>query len=336
MSCSAARASWRWPRAAERALVARRRAARASQRQPVGRLPQSRRRRSRRTGPRRYDALCAHYGMAASRNNRGVAHENGAIEAAHGHLKRAVEDALLLRGSRDFDDLADYRRFVDELVGRRNARNRKRIDAERAVLRPLPARRAEDDEEVIVTRHLLRRLHAAQGLLHRALAPDRPPAARAPPRRPARGLPRRHASHDAAARPRLRRPPPRPCRRLSARHPCAAAPSPWRCPASSTATSSSPASLSPPLRRRHGRAAGEGGLPARRRGAGARPRARLRGRTRRRLDAQPRRRRHARPRRAARPLRARPGALPEVTVALAPLSAYDALTGAAPVEEAAA
>jgi hypothetical protein len=99
----------------------------------------------------RYAALCAHYGMEASRNNRGLAHENGAIEAAHGHLKRAVEDALLLRGSRDFDTLAEYRRFVDELIGRRNARNRKRIDAERAVLRPLPPRRAEDGEEAVVT-----------------------------------------------------------------------------------------------------------------------------------------------------------------------------------------
>ncbi len=99
----------------------------------------------------RYAALCAHYGMAASRNNRGLAHENGAIEAPHGHLKRAVEDALLLRGSRDFDTVADYRRFVDELVGRRNARNRRRIDAERAVLRPLPSRRAEDGEDALVT-----------------------------------------------------------------------------------------------------------------------------------------------------------------------------------------
>jgi hypothetical protein len=99
----------------------------------------------------RYAALCGHYGMSASRNNRGVAHENGVIEAAHGHLKRALEDALLLRGSRDFDTLADYRGFVDELVGRRNARNRRRIDAERAALQPLPRRRAEDGEEVMVT-----------------------------------------------------------------------------------------------------------------------------------------------------------------------------------------
>jgi Mu transposase-like protein len=99
----------------------------------------------------KYDALCGHYGMVASRNNRGVAHENGTIEAAHGHLKRVVEDALLLRGSRDFDTIAAYRCFVDELIGRRNARNRKRIDAERAVLRPLPPRRTENGEEAVVT-----------------------------------------------------------------------------------------------------------------------------------------------------------------------------------------
>ena len=43
----------------------------------------------------RYDALCAHYLMEPTRNNRGVAHENGSIESSHGHLKRAVHDALL-------------------------------------------------------------------------------------------------------------------------------------------------------------------------------------------------------------------------------------------------
>ena len=99
----------------------------------------------------RYEALCRHYGMAATRNNRGIAHENGAIEGPHGHLKRAIEDALLLRGAREFDDLDAYRRFLDELVGRRNARNRKRIDAERAALKRLPDRRAADGEEALVT-----------------------------------------------------------------------------------------------------------------------------------------------------------------------------------------
>src|SRR3954451_11582830 len=100
---------------------------------------------------RRYEALCAHYRMMPTRNNRGVAHENGSIESPHGHLKRAIEDALLLRGSRDFDTLEAYRRFVDEIVGRRNARNSKRLDLERPALQVLPANRTTDYEETIVT-----------------------------------------------------------------------------------------------------------------------------------------------------------------------------------------
>jgi hypothetical protein len=98
----------------------------------------------------RYEAMCAHYSMTPSRNNRGIAHENGAIESAHGHIKGALRDALLLRGSAAFDNLACYRRFVDELVSRKNRRNAVRIDAERPHLQPLPARRSCDYEETIV------------------------------------------------------------------------------------------------------------------------------------------------------------------------------------------
>lgn len=98
----------------------------------------------------RFDALCRHYGMTPSRNTKGVAHENGAIESPHGHLKRAIEDALIMRGSRDFDALDAYRAFIDEIVGRTNARNAKRIDIERASLKPLPDRRTTDHEEVTV------------------------------------------------------------------------------------------------------------------------------------------------------------------------------------------
>ena len=96
----------------------------------------------------RYDALCAHYGMEPSRNNPGVAHENGSIESPHGHLKKAVEDALLLRGSRDFPDLPAYRQFIDEQVGRHNARVMPRIEIERAALSDLPRRRTTDYEDV--------------------------------------------------------------------------------------------------------------------------------------------------------------------------------------------
>ena len=99
---------------------------------------------------RRYDDLCRHYGMTPSRNNPGVAHENGSIEGPHGHLKHALRDALLLRGSRDFETVAAYRAFVDELVSRRNTRHQARIDVERGVLRPLPRLRTQDFEEMLV------------------------------------------------------------------------------------------------------------------------------------------------------------------------------------------
>jgi hypothetical protein len=71
----------------------------------------------------------------------------------HGHLKNALGDELLLRDSSDFEDLTAYRRFIDEVVGRRNARNRKRIEIERAGLKPLPDRRTAEYEEtrVLVT-----------------------------------------------------------------------------------------------------------------------------------------------------------------------------------------
>ena len=98
----------------------------------------------------RYDALCAHYGMEPTRNNPGVAHENGSVESSHGHLKRALADALLLRASADFPDLPAYRAFVDGIVGLRNARNAKRIEAERSHLRRLPDRRTCDYEDVTV------------------------------------------------------------------------------------------------------------------------------------------------------------------------------------------
>ena len=102
---------------------------------------------------RRYEALCAHYGMTPTRNNAGVAHENGAVEGQHGHLKRVIAQALLLRGSADFDSLDAYRDWIAELIGRRNARRDKLLAIERAALQPLPTRRITDHDEasVVVT-----------------------------------------------------------------------------------------------------------------------------------------------------------------------------------------
>jgi transposase InsO family protein len=99
---------------------------------------------------RRYEALCIHYGMRPSRNNLGVSHENGSIESRQGTLKRTLEQALLLRGHRDFADLDAYRRFVAEVFGRLNARVARKFNEERGLLKALPVRRSSDYEEMEV------------------------------------------------------------------------------------------------------------------------------------------------------------------------------------------
>jgi hypothetical protein len=97
---------------------------------------------------RRYEQLCQCYGMRATRNNPGESHENGAIEARHATTKHFLEQALLLRGSRDFETLQEYRGFVAEVLARTNARLAKALAVERACLRPLPPRRSADYEEL--------------------------------------------------------------------------------------------------------------------------------------------------------------------------------------------
>jgi hypothetical protein len=98
----------------------------------------------------RYEGLCAHYRMTATRNNRGVSHENGAVESPHGHIKRRIAQALLLRGSADFASLEDYRQWLDELVVRFNRRASEALAIERERLQALPQRRTTDYSEQVV------------------------------------------------------------------------------------------------------------------------------------------------------------------------------------------
>lgn len=87
----------------------------------------------------RYAALMRHYGMEPTTNNAGEAHENGDVEQAHHRFKQAVDQALRVRGSREFPDRAAYARFLQNLVKQRNLTRAARWAEERAALRPLPA-----------------------------------------------------------------------------------------------------------------------------------------------------------------------------------------------------
>jgi transposase InsO family protein len=95
----------------------------------------------------RYEDLCRHYGIKATRNTPGLSHENGAIESPHGHLKRRLCQALLLRGSNDFSSLEEYQLFIDGIVSKINRRCLSRFKEERMVLQALPKRRTHDYAE---------------------------------------------------------------------------------------------------------------------------------------------------------------------------------------------
>ncbi len=92
---------------------------------------------------RRYEALLKYYGVKPRCTNPASPNENGDAEQSHHRFKRAVDQALLLRGSRDFADRAEYAKFLRDLFAQRNAGRRERLAEESAVMRELPARRME-------------------------------------------------------------------------------------------------------------------------------------------------------------------------------------------------
>jgi len=94
----------------------------------------------------RYQALCTHFGLSPSRNNRGVAHENGIIEAPHGHVKRRLEQKLILRGSCDFDEPAEYGELLAEVFSALNAPRQQRYEQELEHQAALPVFRLVDYE----------------------------------------------------------------------------------------------------------------------------------------------------------------------------------------------
>jgi hypothetical protein len=100
-----------------------------------------------------YQELCTHYGVEPTRNNKGISHENGSIESPHRHLKEYIDQALLLRGVRNFDSIDEYKTFIRELIGRQNNRIAKEFAEECAFLKPLPERKSVDysEERVRVT-----------------------------------------------------------------------------------------------------------------------------------------------------------------------------------------
>jgi len=91
----------------------------------------------------RYQALLSHYGLQGQAIQAGKGNENGDAEQSHNQFKRAVDQALMMRGSRDFTSRDSYLEFLRELCGQQNAGRAVRLAEEVALLRPLPSHRLE-------------------------------------------------------------------------------------------------------------------------------------------------------------------------------------------------
>ena len=65
------------------------------------------------------------------------------MQQRHYRFKRAVEQELMLRGSRDFASGGDYSQFLQHLFGRLNAGRQQRLGEEMGVMKELPERRLE-------------------------------------------------------------------------------------------------------------------------------------------------------------------------------------------------
>lgn len=92
---------------------------------------------------RRYQALLDHYGLEGRRIQADSPHENGDVEQRHHRFKKAVEQALILRGSRDFPDREAYVQFLRHLLRQLNANRQERFKQELVVLQRLPRQRMD-------------------------------------------------------------------------------------------------------------------------------------------------------------------------------------------------
>ncbi|MGD8263088.1 MAG: IS21 family transposase, partial [Desulfobacterales bacterium] len=92
---------------------------------------------------RRYQDLLDHYDLRGCKTNPESPHENGDVEQRHYRFKQALDQALILRNSRDFVDRSEYEHFLGKLFKQLNAGRNKRFLQEQAVLRRLPKHRIE-------------------------------------------------------------------------------------------------------------------------------------------------------------------------------------------------
>jgi len=99
----------------------------------------------------RYRALLNHYGMKGESIRTGKPNENGDVEVSHRWFKTAIDQALMLRDSRDFESRDKYKAFIKKIFNQRNTNRVPRFEEELKKLRGLPERRLDDSKKIQMT-----------------------------------------------------------------------------------------------------------------------------------------------------------------------------------------
>lgn len=97
-----------------------------------------------------YLALMRHFGMTPRTTAIGRKEQNGDVESSNGALKRRLEQALLLRGSRDFVDAEEWQAFIHDVLRKANATRAPRVREELALMAPVRAEKLAEFVEVTV------------------------------------------------------------------------------------------------------------------------------------------------------------------------------------------
>jgi hypothetical protein len=98
----------------------------------------------------RYNALLRHYDVTGISNNPNSGNENGDVEQSHDGFKNAVDQALMMRGSRNFDSRQEYELFAANLMAKRNSGREQKFKEEVSLLKKLPTCKLGDKKIIIL------------------------------------------------------------------------------------------------------------------------------------------------------------------------------------------
>ena len=106
-----------------------------------------------------YLELCTHYDLTPMTINIRCPNEHGDVESGNRHLKRRLDQHLILRGSRDFESVGQYDLFVELVIKAANARRGRQLEKELAQMRVLPGGKLAEYREyqpVVSSQSLIR------------------------------------------------------------------------------------------------------------------------------------------------------------------------------------